>query len=320
MHLKVEKNASPHTVENYLRDINRFINEIRIRYAKDKPEPELMSLLSSMEDYDHLKSAIRRHLANVKDSKTNKPLSSSTIIRRIAALRSFFRFLVREKYLKTDPTSGIRGPRHQKPLPSVLTNDEVSSLLLSIKGSEPIDIRDRAILETLYSTGMRVSELISLDMDDIDSRSDSVRVLGKGRRERIVFIGSHAKKALDYYIHRSRAKLIKYDIESLEKGNYSKALFINSRDSGRLTPRSVQRMIKKRALDAGLLKTPTPHTLRHSFATHMLNNGADLRTIQELLGHRRLATTEIYTHISKAKLREIYEKAHPKARKSFSRK
>jgi len=314
LHLEVERNCSRHTVESYLRDIHGFINEVQSRYSKETKTTDILSLIITMEEYDHLSTAIRRYLSLSKDKRTGKLYASKTIIRRIAALRSFFRFLLREKYIKHDPTIGIRGPKQKKPLPNVMTNDEVTTLLLSVKGQNPLDIRDRAILEMLYSTGMRVSELVSLDVDDINLRSDSIRVTGKGRRERVVFIGSYAKKAIDEYIRHGRPELLKFDAASLEKGIISEALFINIRNGERLTSRSIQRMIKKRAQEAGMIKMPTPHTLRHSFATHMLNNGADLRTIQELLGHRRLATTEIYTHISTARLKEIYTKAHPKAR------
>lgn len=315
LYLEVEKNYSHHTVENYMRDINGFILEIKNRYGKDIKASDLLSLIKSMDEYDQLSSAVRNHLIILKDKKSKKQYASKTVIRRIAALRSFFKFLLREKYIKKDPTVGIRGPKQQKSLPTVLTSDEVNSLLLSIKGSEPLDIRDRAILEMLYSTGMRVSELVSLDVDDINPHSDTIRVMGKGRRERLVFMGSYAKKAVDDYIRNARPKLIRKDADSLVKETITRALFVNVRDGERLTCRSIQRMIKKRSIEAGLMKIPTPHTLRHSFATHMLDNGADLRSIQELLGHRRLATTEIYTHISKAHLKEIYERAHPKAKK-----
>ena len=315
LHLAVERNVSPHTVENYLRDVRRLIDEIQSKYSKSPEPTDLHSLLSSMEEYDRLSAAIRRHLAISKDPKTGKALSPQTMIRRIAAIRSFLRFLLRENYIKSDPTLGIRGPKEEKTLPTVLSTDEVQALLLSVKGESAADLRDRAILEMLYSTGMRVGELVSLNVDEINTSADSLRVIGKGRRERVVFMGRFAREALEDYIRNGRPELLKLDIELLEKGKFENALFVNSREGGRLTARSVQRMIKKRSLEAGLLKIPTPHTLRHSFATHMLDNGADLRSIQELLGHRRLVTTEIYTHISIQHLKEVYEKAHPKAGK-----
>ncbi len=307
-YLQVERNFSKHTVENYLGDVLRFIDEIKPRdFADDN-----LKMLVAMEEKDKLTSALRRHIAKAVHITTKKPLSGQTVMRRISSLRSFFKFCVREHYLKSNPTSGIRGPKRTKPLPTVLSGDDVETLLKSIKTENAMDYRDRAILETLYSTGMRVSELVSLNVDDIDLNSDSLRVTGKGRRQRIVFLGKYARTALDEYLQRARNELLK--TTRLESGKQS-ALFLNMKNGGRLTQRSIQRMVNQRSLDAGLLISPTPHTLRHSFATHLLDNGADLRTIQELLGHKRLSTTEIYTHVSTARLKEVYEKAHPKASK-----
>ena len=305
-YLQVERNFSKHTVENYLGDVLRFIDEIKPRDFKD----DNLKMLVSMEEKDKLTYALRRHIAKAVNITTKKPLSGQTVMRRISSLRSFFKFCVREHYLKSNPTSGIRGPKRTKPLPTVLSGDDVETLLKSINTENAMDYRDRAILETLYSTGMRVSELVSLNVDDIDLNSDSLRVTGKGRRQRIVFLGKYAKTALDDYLKHARNELLKStQLESVKHN----ALFLNMKKGGRLTQRSIQRMIKLRSFDAGLLISPTPHTLRHSFATHLLDNGADLRTIQELLGHKRLSTTEIYTHVSTARLKEVYEKAHPKA-------
>lgn len=311
-YLQVERNFSKLTVENYLGDILRFIDEIKPRDFKDVN----LEMLVSMEKENKLTSALRRHIAKSVNITTGKPLSGQTVMRRISSLRSFFKFCVREHYLKSNPTSGIRGPKRTKPLPTVLSGDDVETLLKSIQTDETqnaMDYRDRAILETLYSTGMRVSELVSLNVDDIDLNSDSLRVTGKGRRQRIVFLGKYAKTALDDYLRHARNELLQSARAESEKGEIQNALFLNMRNGGRLTQRSIQRMINQRSLDAGLLISPTPHTLRHSFATHLLDNGADLRTIQELLGHKRLSTTEIYTHVSTARLKEVYEKAHPKA-------
>jgi integrase/recombinase XerC len=310
-YLQVERNFSKHTVENYLGDVLRFIDEIKPRdFADDN-----LKMLVSMEEKDKLTSALRRHIAKAVNITTKKPLSGQTVMRRISSLRSFFKFCIREHYLKSNPTSGIRGPKRTKPLPTVLSGDDVETLLKSIKTENAMDYRDRAILETLYSTGMRVSELVSLNVDDIDLKSDSLRVTGKGRRQRIVFLGRYAKTALDDYLKHARNELLKPTQLESGKREIQNALFLNMKDGGRLTQRSIQRMIKLRSFDAGLLISPTPHTLRHSFATHLLDNGADLRTIQELLGHKRLSTTEIYTHVSTARLKEVYEKAHPKASK-----
>jgi site-specific recombinase XerD len=314
LYLLTEKNFSKHTIENYMRDIERFLDEICKKHLQKTSPDDILSVITSMAEYDRLSASVRHHLSSARNTSTAKLLSPQTMIRRIASLRSFFRFLVREKYLKSDPTSGIRGPKKEKKLPVVLSTEDVDVLLRSIQGKIPSDLRDRAILEVLYSTGLRVSELVSLDVNDINPGSDSLRVIGKGNRERIVFLGSYAIKALAEYIKVGRSELTRTELSDYENGLLTNALFLNSKDGGRLTPRSIQRMIRQRSLDAGLIVSPTPHSLRHSFATHLLNNGADLRTIQELLGHRRLATTEIYTHVSTARLKEVYEKAHPKSR------
>jgi integrase/recombinase XerD len=312
-YLQTEKNFSRHTIENYVRDIRRFLDQVRLKYSKGSAD-NLLAIIQSQEEYDSLSHSIREHISSSKNDSTGKKLSPQTVIRRISALRSFFKFLVREKYIRFDPTGGIKGPRKTRSLPKVLSSDEISILLLSIDGESDSDLRDKAILEVLYSTGMRVSEIVSLDLDNIDLKSDTVRIIGKGRKERIVFLGRFAKNALDQYIRNSRPNFLSYKRSVLESGKFETALFLNQRDGGRLTQRSIQRMLIQRSLDAGLPKAPSPHTLRHSFATHILDNGGDLRTIQDLLGHKRLATTEIYTHVSTAKMKEVYEKAHPRAR------
>jgi integrase/recombinase XerD len=311
--LQTEKNFSKHTIGNYVRDINRFLDQIRLQYSKSSSD-NLLAIIQSQEEYDSLSQSIRAHISSGRNESTGKKLSSQTVIRRISALRSFFKFLAREKYIRFDPTSGIKGPRKTRSLPKVLSSDEVTLLLQSISSGSDSDLRDKAILEVLYSTGMRVSEIVSLDLDSIDLKSDSIRIIGKGRKKRVVFLGRFAKLALDQYIRKSRPNLLSLKKSVLESGKFQTALFINQRDGGRLTQRSIQRMLIQRSLNAGLPKAPSPHTLRHSFATHILDNGADLRTIQDLLGHKRLATTEIYTHVSTAKMKEVYEKAHPKAR------
>lgn len=314
-HLKVERNYSMHTVENYIRDVVRFMDEIKRSDTREDNAIDNIKLLVSLEESGRLSSALRHHIAKARNSKSGKTLSAQTIIRRISSLRGFFKFCVREHYLRSDPTHGIRGPKRTRSLPVTLTSDDVETLLKSITGDSMSDYRDSAILETLYSTGMRVSELVSLNIDDINQDADSLRVTGKGRSQRIVFLGKYAKSAIDYYLKDARNEIIESTKRNLEDEEIERALFLNLRNGGRLGQRSIQRMIKDRSLDAGLLISPTPHTLRHSFATHLLNNGADLRTIQELLGHRRLSTTEIYTHVSTARLKEVYEKAHPKASK-----
>ncbi|MBU1023186.1 tyrosine recombinase XerC, partial [bacterium] len=293
-YLQTERNYSAHTIDNYIRDVDRFLDEIKLRYLPENRIDDSIKLLASMEEYDRLEELLRNHLTSSKIERSGKSLSSQSMLRRISSLRNFFKFCVREHYLKTDTTSGIRGPKRTRSLPTTLSSQEVETLLNSVKGDCSKDIRDRTILEVFYSTGMRVSELVSLNVDDIDLKTDTLRVTGKGNRQRLVFLGSYAKKALDEYFKFARPDLVN-SVALPGKNDVGKAVFLNLKDGGRLSQRSIQRMIKDRAQDAGLLSNPTPHALRHSFATHLLDNGADLRTIQELLGHKRLSTTEIYT-------------------------
>ena len=314
-YLYAERNYSVHTVKSYTRDIERFLDEIKAKFSKDNQIDDLIKLLSIMEEGDRLAELVRNHLTSSKNERTGKSLSSQSMLRRISSLRNFFKFCVREHYLTADPTGRIKGPKRTRSLPTTLSSKEVETLLSSVDGSNPKDLRDRVILEVFYSTGMRVSELVSLNVDDIDMNTDTLRVIGKGNRERLVFLGSYAKKALDVYLNNARPGLVNINVDPSGNIDREKALFVNLKNGGRLSQRSIQRMIKDRAWDAGLLCNPSPHSLRHSFATHLLDNGADLRTIQELLGHKRLSTTEIYTHVSTVRLREVYEKAHPKAGK-----
>lgn len=231
-------------------------------------------------------------------------LSAATVARRAAALRSFCSFLVRTGYLPVDPTTELSSPKLVQRLPRVLTPQEVEKILTAPRLNTPHGLRDRAMLELAYATGLRVSELVGLDLDSINLETGYVRVFGKGARERILPVGRLACQAVAEYLRRGRPFLC--------RGYGGRALFVN-RQCQRMTRQGFWKLLKKYARAAGIEKSLSPHTLRHSFATHMLENGADLRVVQELLGHADISTTQIYTHLTSKRLREIYELAHPRA-------
>jgi integrase/recombinase XerC len=280
-YLKIEKNVSNHTVINYTIDLKAF--------SEFLGEADIDSV-------DHL--ALRRFLAQLR----GKNYSKRTIARKLASLRSFFKFLYREGHIKSNPITAISSPKLDKKLPKFLDAGKVTKLILCPDVKTESGLRDRAILETLYSCGIRVSELVGLDMDDIDFISGVIKVLGKGRKERMVPIGDTALGAIR-----------KYD-EGKQKSrtNGKSAVFLNSR-GGRLTDRSVRRVIDKYIKACSIGEKISPHSLRHSFATHLLDKGADLRSVQELLGHMNLSTTQIYTHVTMERLKNVYDKAHPRA-------
>ena len=233
-----------------------------------------------------------------------KGLATSTISRNLASLKSFFHFLVRENILSSDPTLNLESPKQQKKLPQVLTTKEVS-MLLSIPDLKTIaGLRDKAMLEMLYATGLRVSELTGLDCKDVDLEFGYVKCLGKGSKERIVPLGSVAIRVLKDYLQRGRTELV--------SAAGCDAIFLNHHGK-RLTRQGFWKIIKKYAESLGTEKTITPHTLRHSFATHLLENGADLRAVQEMLGHADISTTQIYTHLTRSRLRKVYDQTHPRA-------
>ncbi len=280
-YLEAERNASVHTIKNYKIDLRDFY-----AFIQNKPIASI----------DYLE--IRRFLGILKEKNYQK----STISRKLACLRSFFKFLARENLLKVNPASGIQSPKRDKKLPSCLELKEVENLLDAPNGNSWEEKRDKAILETLYSSGVRVSELMGLNDDDLDLLSGQMKVRGKGKKERIVPVGSVAIKAIQIYT----------DLRPKRDSKTKGALFIN-RLGTRLTDRSVRRVLNKYVRRIALGKEISPHTLRHSFATHLLDRGADLRSVQELLGHANLSTTQIYTHVSTKRLREAFQKAHPRA-------
>jgi integrase/recombinase XerC len=287
-YLKVERNYSQHTSDGYRRDLSDFATFL----ADDD------GLLPAVEEIDHL--TIRSYLANLQE----RQLARSTVIRRLSSIRSFFKYLCRRGYLVADPTYTLSSPKAKRKLPEFLEISEVDALISAPDLSNIVGLRDRAILELLYTTGMRVSELLALDTPDIDRTNAIVKVRGKGKKERIIPIGGLAITALNDYLEKRN---------ELAKDNPTQAVFLSERGNRIPDAKSIRRRIDKYAQIAGIKKKISPHTLRHTFATHLLNAGADLRSVQELLGHTNLATTQIYTHVTADRLKKVYEKAHPRA-------
>ena len=246
-------------------------------------------------------NVLRSYLANLAE----KQYSKSTTARKIATLRSFYKFLVKRNYVESNPVTSIKTPKQEKKLPKFLEYEEVQRLLNTPPVNTWLGARDRAILEVLYSTGMRVSEIVSLNMDDVDFLGEVIHVRGKGKKERISPIGSSALQSIQNYIEFRNKRM-------QNNSNFDAKVLFANKHGQRLSTRSVRRKMDKYLLEAGLDPAISPHTLRHSFATHMLNNGADLRSVQELLGHQSLSTTQIYTHVTTSQIKEIYENAHPR--------
>lgn len=296
-YLRVEKDASAHTLRSYGADLEQFRNFLLSSDLQvDKKSGDV-----AVEKIDHL--SIRAYLSHLYRGH-----KKSSLARKLAAQRSFFKYLVEEGVLAQSPAEIVATPKQEKPLPTFLPVDEVFSLLDTTDKSTIWGARDRAILETLYSCGIRVSELVGLTDGDIDFTLGILKVYGKGRKERIVPIGEKALTAIrDYLPQRDGI------IAPLHSPGFKAPLFINRR-GGRLTSRSVARVLLKHLLRCGLMRKVSPHALRHSFATHLLDAGADLRAIQELLGHVSLSTTQRYTHVSVDKLMEVYDRAHPRAK------
>lgn len=295
-HLKYERNVSDHTLRNYRIDLDQFHDHIAPADAEgNRRNVDLHSI-------DNL--TIRDFMATLYDHKKKK----SSIHRKVAALRTFFRYLCREGILDANPAMLVSSPRVERKLPNHLSVEQMIRFIETPDLETVLGKRDRAILELLYASGVRVSELVGLNMTDIDFANETLRVKGKGRKERIVPFGGHARKALELYLSVRGELLIEADLEKADP----KAVFLNYQGT-RITTRSVGRMIDKYCKICSDVHHVSPHALRHSFATHLLDAGADLRVIQELLGHARLSTTQQYTHVSTDKLMEVYDRAHPKA-------
>ncbi len=297
-YLKAERNSSEHTIRNYssdLKQFEKFLSRDRARFSDGKMGP--------IPNFSRLD--LRRFLVHLQ----KKGCASRTIARKIATIRSFFKFLVEEGYLSSNPAAGLPIPRQEKKLPKFLDEKEMVKLLEAPDERNVLGIRDRAILETLYSTGMRVGELVSLKSGSIDFIGGVVRVLGKGKKERIVPIGEKALSALGEYLEK-RGQLLSSPRKDIKQNGT--ALFLD-KWGGRLSARSICRLVNKYVRIIGAKMGVSPHAIRHSFATHLLNAGADLRAVQELLGHANLSTTQIYTHVTTERLKSVYTKAHPRA-------
>ena len=295
-HLKYERYVSAHTLRNYLSDLQQFYDLICPPDAEGKrPHIDITQI-------DHL--TIREYLGRLYQGQRKK----SSVARKLAALRSFFKFLCRQKVLDYNPAKLVSTPRLDQRLPLVLSVEDVVNLIETPDTDTPLGKRDRAMLELLYASGIRVSELVGLNLEDVDFRRRTIRVLGKGSKERYVPFGSKAKDALDDYLG-ARGEFL---AAARDEVRDPKAVFYNYQGT-RITTRSVGRMVDKYLKECAMARDISPHSFRHSFASHMLSGGADLRAIQELLGHARLATTEIYTHVSIEQLVEVYNRTHPKA-------
>jgi integrase/recombinase XerC len=287
-----ERNASPHTIENYHREIRECLTFLQEQGVQDWDGVERLVL--------------RRYLAWLN----SKGLAKASVARRLSELRSFGRYLLREDIVTHNPFRVVSSPKVPQRLPLPLSVPETVSLLTAPNASTPQGLRDRAILDVLYSGGLRVSELTGLNLASLNWQREELLVWGKGSKERIALLGKPAIDTLHAYLEQGRPHLV--------QGATTNALFLN-RFGGRLTTRSVMILIHKYRQLAGIEKRVTPHTLRHTFATHLLDGGADLRCVQELLGHARLATTQVYTHVSQSRAREVYLHSHPLAQKAEPR-
>jgi integrase/recombinase XerC len=289
-YMQDQRRVSPQTDRAYRSDLDQFGRYLEEEHCRGAvPGPEGIDRL-----------AVRGFVAQMSRSGLEK----SSIARKLSAVRSFLRHAVREGRMEHSPAEGVPTPRVPHPLPNTLSVDEMFNLLEHIEADDVAARRDRAILEVIYAAGLRVSELVSLDLGDVDLRARMLRVVGKGDKERMLPFGGKAEKSVRGWLDASR--------ELRAKSDEPDALFLNLR-GGRLTTRSVSRILDRRLDEAAIHANMSPHTLRHSFATHMLGSGADLRAIQELLGHASLSTTQRYTHVSTDELMRVYDKAHPRA-------
>ena len=315
-YLKHEKHFSVHTAKCYGADLVQFAGFLKAgasnESSNDSANPWSSGGTTAVATQTDLQQLILTADVNTIRSYMSfllgQQYSKSTTARKIATLRSFYKFLVKRNYIESNPVTAIKTPKQEKKLPKFLEYEDIQRLLNTPPADTWLGARDRAILEVLYSTGMRVSEVVSLNMDNVDFLGEVIHVRGKGKKERIAPIGSSALQAIQNYIefrNRRMANVSDFD---------AKVLFANKHGQ-RLSTRSVRRKMDKYLRIAGLDPSISPHTLRHSFATHLLNNGADLRSVQELLGHQSLSTTQVYTHVSTAKIKEVYDDAHP--RESF---
>lgn len=285
-YLFVEKGLATNTLDSYQRDLQKYL-----RFLKQQR-------------IDHFEDTSRKTVSQFLLHEKNRGLAPSTLSRHLAAVRSFYNFLLQERVMQKNPAAETESPRNEKKLPKVLSLKDVELLLEQPETKETIGMRDKAMLELLYASGVRVSELVFLNLDSINLKTGFLKCVGKGNKERMIPLGSMALRCVHEYLQAGRPKLLKDRDE--------KALFLNQHGK-RLTRQGFWKILKKYALKANFNKNITPHTLRHSFATHLLENGADLRSVQEMLGHADISTTQIYTQITQKKIKEIYAKTHPRA-------
>lgn len=293
-YLRIERNASPHTITSYENDLSQFLEFIIAHFGLKESVPEINNIE---------RLTIRLWLGELAEADYAK----STIARKVAALRSFFKYAFKRGFIEKNPAHLLIVPKKDKPLPVTATPEDLSRMMELAKGDNPRSMQDRAILELLYSTGIRLSELVGLNKDDINFELKQVKVLGKGSKQRIVPIGGQSLNALNKHL-RSRHKLFGNRTDK----DAEKALFLAA-GGQRIYGRAVQRLVKDYLMKASEVTQKSPHVLRHSFATHLLDKGADIRVIKELLGHANLAATQVYTHTSVERLKNVYELAHPRA-------
>ena len=316
-YLKFEKHFSEHTAKCYGADLDQFVDFLTggTHPQGDQQDDDWSqssggtAVATQTETQKKLQQQIlqadvntmRKYMAHLNESQ----YSRSTTARKLATLRSFYKFLVKRSYIQSNPVTTIKTPKQEKKLPKFLEYEDIQRLLNTPPLNTWLGARDRAIMETLYSTGMRVSEVVALNMDDIDFLGEVIHIRGKGKKERVIPVGSSALRAIQHYIEFRNRRMAN------DSGFDTKVLFANKHGK-RLSTRSVRRKMDKYLKMAGLDPAISPHTLRHSFATHMLNNGADLRSVQELLGHQSLSTTQVYTHVTTGRIKEVYDNAHPR--------
>jgi integrase/recombinase XerC len=299
-YIRLNRNASPHTVAAYESDLSQFIAFAGEHTGRRQAlQPKHLSL-----------DVIRGYLGELY----RQGQARTSVARKVSALRTFTRYLRREGFIETDPAVLAVAPKREQKVPAHLSVDEMSQLLETPDASSPLGRRDRAILELFYASGIRLSELVALDLEDVDLSARMIRVMGKGRKERIVPFNKSTEKSLRKW-YADRSLLTRSDAHRRRTSDEGVPLFVNAR-GGRLTGRSVQRLVARYVASCSTRFGISPHALRHSFATHLLQAGADLRAIQELLGHVRLSTTQRYTHVNVAQLLDVYRKAHPRAQKS----
>ncbi|MEG1477904.1 MAG: tyrosine recombinase XerC [Clostridiales bacterium] len=286
-YLESEKGVSPHTLRAYSRDLEDFFAYL-----------EEMNISLSVEAIDHL--TVRKYLTKLQ----KQGLSKTTMARKMSSLRSFYRYLLREEVIKTNPMTLVSAPKEYQKLPKFVHYEDIKELL-ALPNNSPVGLRDKAIMEVLYGGGLRVSELCSLEISQIKFPINSVKVIGKGNKERLIPLGKFAMAAIAEYLDKAR--------ETLVKDPNIKGVFLNNRDGKPLSTRAIRDIINKYVNQMAISLKISPHMLRHSYATHMLENGADIRIIQELLGHERLSTTQIYTHITQGHMQQVYKNTHPRS-------